>query len=75
MVVDLPAANSDDLCERDRKASRVRMRAPNNLNALRAFEAAARHLSYVAAGDELNVTPAAIGQLVRGLEERTSTRT
>jgi LysR family glycine cleavage system transcriptional activator len=45
------------------------MRAPNNLNALRAFEAAARHLSYVAAGDELNVTPAAIGQLVRGLEE------
>ena len=45
------------------------MRAPNHLNALRAFEAAARHLSYVAAADELNVTPAAIGQLVRGLEE------
>jgi LysR family transcriptional regulator, glycine cleavage system transcriptional activator len=46
-----------------------RMRAPNHLNALRAFEAAARHLSYVAAADELNVTPAAVGQLVRGLEE------
>lgn len=45
------------------------MRAPHNLNALRAFEAAARHLSYVAAGDELNVTPAAVGQLVRGLED------
>jgi LysR family transcriptional regulator, glycine cleavage system transcriptional activator len=45
------------------------MRAPNHLNALRAFEAAARHLSYVGAADELNVTPAAIGQLVRGLEE------
>ncbi len=45
------------------------MRAPNHLNALRAFEAAARHLSYVAAGDELGVTPAAVGQLVRGLEE------
>src|SRR4029453_8823169 len=45
------------------------MRAPNHLNALRAFEAAARHLSYVAAADELNVTPAAVGQLVRGLEE------
>jgi LysR family glycine cleavage system transcriptional activator len=45
------------------------MRAPHHLNALRAFEAAARHLSYVAAGDELNVTPAAVGQLVRGLEE------
>src|SRR5882757_11421582 len=45
------------------------MRAPNHLNGLRAFEAAARHLSYVAAADELNVTPAAVGQLVRGLEE------
>ena len=44
------------------------MRAPNHLNALRAFEAAARHLSYVAAADELNVTPAAVGNLVRGLE-------
>jgi LysR family glycine cleavage system transcriptional activator len=36
---------------------------------LRAFEAVARHLSYVAAADELHVTPAAIGQLIRGLEE------
>src|SRR5215470_7524462 len=45
------------------------MRAPNHLNALRAFEAAARHRSYVAAAEELNVTPAAVGQLVRGLEE------
>lgn len=45
------------------------MRAPNHLNALRAFEATARHLSYVRAADELNVTPAAVGQLVRGLED------
>jgi LysR family glycine cleavage system transcriptional activator len=45
------------------------MRAPNNLNALRAFEATARHSSYVTAAEELNVTPAAVGQLVRGLEE------
>lgn len=45
------------------------MRAPQHLNALRAFESAARHSSYVRAADELNVTPAAIGQLVRGLEE------
>jgi len=44
------------------------MRAPSNLNALRAFEAVARHLSYAAAADELNVTPAAVGQLIRGLE-------
>jgi LysR family transcriptional regulator, glycine cleavage system transcriptional activator len=45
------------------------MRAPNHLNALRAFESSARHLSYVRAAEELNVTPAAIGQLVRPLEE------
>jgi LysR family glycine cleavage system transcriptional activator len=45
------------------------MRAPNHLNALRAFESAARHLSYVRAAEELNVSPAAIGQLVRGLED------
>jgi LysR family transcriptional regulator, glycine cleavage system transcriptional activator len=44
------------------------MRAPNHLNALRAFEAVARHLSYAAAANELNVTPAAVGQLIRGLE-------
>jgi LysR family glycine cleavage system transcriptional activator len=48
------------------------MRAPNHLNALRAFESAARHLSYVRAAEELNVTPAAIGQLVRSLEDTLS---
>jgi len=30
------------------------MRAPNHLNALRAFEAAALHLSYVAAAEQTN---------------------
>ncbi|ASG22771.1 LysR substrate-binding domain-containing protein [Nitrospirillum viridazoti] len=45
------------------------MRAPEHLNALRAFEAAARHLSFAMAADELNVTPAAVGQLVRRLEQ------
>lgn len=39
------------------------------LNALRAFEASARHQSFSAAAAELHVTPAAVGQLVRGLEE------
>ncbi len=39
------------------------------LNALRAFEAAARHLSFTRAAAELNVTPAAIGHQVRALEE------
>ena len=45
------------------------MRAPDHLNALRAFEAAARHASFALAAEELNVTPAAVGQLVRRLEE------
>jgi LysR family transcriptional regulator, glycine cleavage system transcriptional activator len=45
------------------------MKAPVYLNAMRAFEASARHQSFSAAALELNVTPAAVGQLVRGLEE------
>jgi DNA-binding transcriptional LysR family regulator len=39
------------------------------LNALRAFEAAARLGSFAAAAAELNVTPGAISQQVRGLED------
>ncbi|WP_254444566.1 LysR family transcriptional regulator [Ruegeria arenilitoris] len=38
------------------------------LNAMRAFEAAARHVSFVAAAEELNVTPGAISQHVKALE-------
>lgn len=38
------------------------------LNGLRAFEAAARHLSFKMAAEELHVTPAAISQQVRALE-------
>ena len=45
------------------------MKAPIYLNALRAFEASARHQSFSAAADELNVTPAAVGQLVKSLED------
>lgn len=45
------------------------MKTPSHLNALRAFEASARHQSFSAAAAELNVTPAAVGQLVRSLEE------
>jgi LysR family transcriptional regulator of beta-lactamase len=40
------------------------------LNGLRAFEAAARHASLTRAAIELNVTPAALGHQVKGLEER-----
>ena len=45
------------------------MKSPVHLNALRAFEASARHQSFSAAAAELNVTPAAVGQLVRILED------
>ena len=43
--------------------------APPPLNALRAFEAAARHLSLTKAALELNVTPGALSHQIRGLEE------
>ncbi|HEV2300340.1 MAG TPA: transcriptional regulator GcvA [Stellaceae bacterium] len=39
------------------------------LNALRAFEAAARHASFSKAAQELNVTPAAISHQIAALEE------
>lgn len=39
------------------------------LNALRAFEASARHLGYVKAAEELHVTPAAISHQVKRLED------
>ncbi|MPQ68088.1 MULTISPECIES: transcriptional regulator GcvA [unclassified Pseudomonas] len=44
------------------------MTTPTYLNALRAFEAAARHQSFSAAAAELHVTSAAVGQQVRTLE-------
>lgn len=40
-----------------------------SLNAMRAFEAAARHLSFTRAAEELNVTQAAISHQVKALEE------
>jgi LysR family transcriptional regulator, glycine cleavage system transcriptional activator len=43
------------------------------LHALRAFEATARHLSMKEAAAELAVTPGAVSQLVRGLEQRLGT--
>ncbi|MCT4610453.1 MAG: transcriptional regulator GcvA [Pelagimonas sp.] len=39
------------------------------LNALRAFEAAARHLSFAKAASELHVTPAALSLQIKNLEE------
>lgn len=40
-----------------------------SLNALRAFEVLARHLNYRLAAEELNVSPAAVKQLVAKLED------
>jgi LysR family transcriptional regulator, regulator of gene expression of beta-lactamase len=40
------------------------------LNALRAFEVAARHLSFTRAAGELNLTPTAVSQHVKNLESR-----
>jgi LysR family glycine cleavage system transcriptional activator len=45
-----------------------------SLNGLRAFEAAARHLSFTAAASELNVTQTAISHQIRRLEEELGIR-
>lgn len=44
------------------------------LNGLRAFEAAARHLSFTRAAQELNVTQAAVSHQIKGLEDRLGIR-
>ena len=46
------------------------VRALPPLNALRAFEAAARHLSFTRAAEELRVTQAAVSHQVKALEQR-----
>ncbi|MGT2513203.1 LysR family transcriptional regulator [Sphingomonas panni] len=45
-------------------------RVPVPLNALRAFEASARHLSFTRAADELCVTQAAVSHQIKALEAR-----
>ena len=44
------------------------------LNALRAFEVVARHLSFARAAEELHVTKAAVAQQVRALEQEVGAR-
>lgn len=50
------------------KRSPDRRRLPP-LNALRAFESAARHLNFSRAADELSVTPGAVSQQIQNLED------
>ena len=45
-----------------------------SLNGLRAFEAAARHLSFTVAASELNVTQTAISHQIRRLEQELGIR-
>lgn len=45
------------------------MRRLPPLNALKAFEAAGRHLSFTRAADELFVTQAAVSHQIKALEE------
>src|SRR5512134_2381718 len=40
-----------------------------HLNGIRAFEAAARHMSFAKAAEELGVTPAAVSQQIKTLED------
>src|ERR1700746_3340139 len=47
----------------------VERRRPPPLTALRAFEAAARHLNFSRAADELSVTPGAVSQQIQNLED------
>lgn len=44
------------------------------LTALRAFDAAARHMSFAKAADELNVTPAALSFQIKSLEDHLGTQ-
>jgi LysR family transcriptional regulator, glycine cleavage system transcriptional activator len=52
----------------------VSMRKLPHLNAIRAFEVAARHTSFAKAAEELHVSPAAISRMVHLLEERMGVR-
>lgn len=56
------------LLDKENLALETRRRLPP-LNAVRAFEAAARHGGFVSAADELAVTASAISQQVKSLEE------
>jgi LysR family transcriptional regulator, glycine cleavage system transcriptional activator len=51
-----------------RKTKQLMTRRLTHLNGMRAFEAAARHMSFGKAAEELRVTPAAVSQQIKNLE-------
>ena len=53
-------------------SSMIRRRKLPPLGALRAFEAAARHMSFQRAAEELSVTPTAVSHQIRLLEDTLS---
>jgi LysR family glycine cleavage system transcriptional activator len=63
---DISGSDEPNLCELGVPA--IARRLPP-LNAARAFEAAARHLSFTLAAEELSVTQAAVSHQVRALED------
>src|SRR5260221_10446803 len=67
-----PFTNDPLSCfDKNNSCERISMkRSLPPLNGLRAFEAAARHMSFTDAAGELSVTQAAISHQVRGLEQR-----
>ncbi len=56
-------------CARVDLGRETKMKQIPPLNGLRVFEAAARHLSFTKAADELNVTPGAVSQQIKALED------
>jgi len=68
MVPRLPFRKQERLIRPLGKLPVERRRLPP-LNALRAFEAAARHLNFSRAADELSVTPGAVSQQIQNLED------
>src|SRR5260221_11539142 len=67
-----PFTNDPLSCfDKNNSCERISMkRSLPPLNGLRAFEAAARHMSFTDASGELSVTQAAISHQVRGLVQR-----
>lgn len=63
------ASDKREICDRQLREIEVKDRRLPPLNALRAFDAASRHMSFQKASAELHVTPSALSFQIRQLEE------